>query len=88
MLDRDKRRWTAADVDGDGALTREEFAGFLHPDETSHMKNIVVLETMEDIDKNKDEKISVEEYIGKNLQSCQAFSRAILGNCFVSRILK
>jgi hypothetical protein len=64
MLDRDKRRWSSADVNGDGALDREEFAAFLHPEETPHMKDIVVLETMEDIDKDKDGKISLEEYVG------------------------
>lgn len=64
MLDRDKRRWSFADVDGDGALTHEEFSAFLHPEETSHMKELVILETMEDIDKNKDGRISLEEYVG------------------------
>lgn len=65
MLDRDKRRWNAADADEDGALTRKEFAAFLHPEESDHMKNIVILETLEDIDKNKDGKVSLEEYISK-----------------------
>lgn len=64
MLDRDKRRWNAADEDGDKALTREEFAAFLHPEEVDRMKDIVVIETMDDIDKNKDGKISLQEYIG------------------------
>nr|CAD7430933.1 unnamed protein product [Timema monikensis] len=64
MLRRDRRRWDVADTDGDSALTHEEFAGFLHPEETGHMRDIVVLETMEDIDKDKDGKISLLEYIG------------------------
>lgn len=63
MLDRDRRRWHEADEDSDGALNREEFAAFLHPEEAGRMKNIVILETLEDIDKNKDGKISLEEYI-------------------------
>lgn len=67
MLDRDKRRWNAADEDNDGTLSREEFAAFLHPEETSHMRNIVLLETIEDIDKNKDGKLSLDEYIGNFL---------------------
>lgn len=66
MLDRDKRRWTVADIDGDGALTREEFAAFLHPEDSNRMKDIVIIETMEDIDKNKDGKISLKEYIGNH----------------------
>lgn len=64
MLKRDRRRWSVADVDGDDALNKEEFASFLHPEENEHMKSVVVLETMEDIDKDKDGKISIGEYIG------------------------
>uniref|UniRef100_A0A8D8Y725 Reticulocalbin-3 n=1 Tax=Cacopsylla melanoneura TaxID=428564 RepID=A0A8D8Y725_9HEMI len=64
MLNRDKRRWNVADVNGDKALTREEFASFLHPEETAHMRDLVVIETMEDIDKDKDGKVSLREYIG------------------------
>lgn len=68
MLKRDYRRWTVADSNGDDALTKEEFAAFLHPEETDHMRDIVVLETMEDIDKDKDGKISLREYIGDMYQ--------------------
>ncbi|XP_066138917.1 calumenin [Euwallacea fornicatus] len=64
MLKRDRRRWAAADNDGDDNLTKEEFSSFLHPEEHEHMRLIVVQETMEDIDKDADGKISVEEYIG------------------------
>ncbi|XP_037070428.1 calumenin-B-like [Pollicipes pollicipes] len=64
MVDRDNRRWNAADADKDGNLTRDEFAHFLHPEEVDHMKEIVILETVEDIDKNKDGKITEDEYIG------------------------
>lgn len=64
MLARDSRRWNMADIDGDRALTREEFSAFLHPEETEHMRDLVVTETMEDIDKNKDGKVSLREYIG------------------------
>ncbi|KAG0721899.1 Calumenin-A [Chionoecetes opilio] len=64
MVKRDKRRWEKADSDGDSTLTLEEFTDFLHPEEATHMTPIVVLETMEDIDKDKDGKISLAEYIG------------------------
>lgn len=64
MLKRDRRRWSVADSDEDDALNKEEFAAFLHPEETGHMRDVVVLETMEDIDKDKDGKISMNEYIG------------------------
>ncbi|XP_025196136.1 calumenin [Melanaphis sacchari] len=63
MILRDKRRWAAADVDSDGLLSKEEFISFLHPEESVHMKDIVVYETMDDMDKDKDNKISMDEYI-------------------------
>lgn len=64
MMKRDRRRWSIADRDGDDELTREEFTDFLHPEESSHMRDVVVTETIEDIDKDSDGKVSVEEYIG------------------------
>lgn len=42
MLARDERRFRAADINGDGLATKEEFTGFLHPEEYEHMKSIVV----------------------------------------------
>jgi len=53
-----------ADRDQDGALNKQEFQDFLHPEHAEHMRDIVVTETIEDIDKDKDGKISEDEYIG------------------------
>lgn len=53
MLSRDRRRWSVADRDGDDNLTRAEFIEFLHPEESAHMRDIVVAETLEDIDKGE-----------------------------------
>ncbi|KAK4025254.1 calumenin-A [Daphnia magna] len=64
MIRRDQRRWGIADTNGDHALDKEEFTNFLHPEDAPHMKEIVVVETMEDIDKDKNGFISLEEYIG------------------------
>lgn len=61
MLTRDHRRWSVADQDSDGKLTRAEFTDFLHPEESKLMRDVVVSETVEDIDKDHDGKISVEE---------------------------
>lgn len=63
MLSRDERRWHVADIDQDGALNKDEFLAFLHPEEVPRMHAIVVEETLEDIDRNKDGKISLSEYI-------------------------
>ncbi|KAL7734731.1 hypothetical protein ACLKA6_011019 [Drosophila palustris] len=64
MLKRDRRRWAVADQDLDDQLTREEFTAFLHPEEHPTMRDVVLQETTEDLDKDKDGKISVDEYIG------------------------
>lgn len=64
MLLRDRRRWSVADKDGDDNLGRKEFTDFLHPEESPRMRDLVVSETLEDIDKDNDGKVSVEEYIG------------------------
>ncbi|XP_072047359.1 calumenin-A-like isoform X2 [Amphiura filiformis] len=64
MIKRDKKRWAAADVNKDNNLDYDEFVGFIHPEEKEHMFDIVVEETMEDIDKNHDGKLTVDEYIG------------------------
>ncbi|XP_013140701.1 PREDICTED: calumenin-B [Papilio polytes] len=64
LLKRDRRRWHYADGDQDDALNRTEFALFLHPEDHTGMRDVVVLETMEDIDKDNDGKVSLEEYIG------------------------
>ncbi|XP_055631092.1 calumenin [Toxorhynchites rutilus septentrionalis] len=69
MLSRDRRRWSVADRDGDDRLNKTEFTEFLHPEESLYMRDIVVQETIEDIDKDNDGKVSVEEYIGEMYQA-------------------
>ncbi|XP_041965406.1 calumenin-B [Alosa sapidissima] len=64
MMNRDERRFKLADQDGDQKADKEEFTAFLHPEEYDYMKDIVVIETMEDIDKNGDGFIDLNEYIG------------------------
>ncbi|KAG8196449.1 hypothetical protein JTE90_012273 [Oedothorax gibbosus] len=64
MIERDLRRWKKADQDQSGSLNKKEFIDFVHPEESEHMKDLVVIETMEDIDKDRDGKVSMEEYIG------------------------
>ncbi|XP_015928979.1 calumenin-A [Parasteatoda tepidariorum] len=64
MMQRDKRRWETADKNKDNQLSKEEFTDFLHPEESAHMHDVVIVETLEDIDKDNDGKISLKEYIG------------------------
>lgn len=69
MMQRDKRRWEAADKNKDNKLSKEEFADFLHPEEAAYMHDVVILETIEDIDKDGDGNISLQEYISMNFSS-------------------
>ncbi|XP_045896224.1 calumenin-A-like [Micropterus dolomieu] len=64
MMARDERRFRVADVNGDMSADKQEFTAFLHPEDHGHMKDVVVQETMEDIDKNGDGFIDLKEYIG------------------------
>ncbi|XP_018422233.1 PREDICTED: calumenin-like isoform X2 [Nanorana parkeri] len=63
MMKRDERRFKQANKDGDLIATREEFTAFLHPEEFDYMKDMVVTETIEDLDKNGDGVVDVNEYI-------------------------
>ncbi|XP_065511402.1 serine/threonine-protein kinase SBK1-like [Caloenas nicobarica] len=65
LLARERRRFGAADGDGDGRVTRQEFAAFLHPEDFERMRDIVVTETMEDMDKDGDGFVQEDEYIGE-----------------------
>ncbi|XP_064360594.1 reticulocalbin-3-like [Dromaius novaehollandiae] len=64
LVARDERRFRAADGDGDGTVTGDELAAFLQPEEFEHMRLVVAAETLEDMDKDGDGYVQVDEYIG------------------------
>ena len=47
---------------------------FTYTEEAPHMRDIVIEETMYDMDKNRDGKITLEEYISKHLSLSLSFS--------------
>ena len=63
----EERRWKAADLDHDGKLTREEYAAMYYPWEHKRMHDAVAQENLEDMDKDKDGLVSLQEYLGKLL---------------------
>ena len=48
---RDRRRFTVADRNKNLHLSKTEFLGFIHPESEAHMKDVVILETMAEMDK-------------------------------------
>ncbi|XP_076305513.1 calumenin-like [Tachypleus tridentatus] len=63
MLRRSERRWKLADASRDGLLTKEEFQEFLHPEESTRVSEVLVLEAIEDMDGDKNNEVSLEEYM-------------------------
>lgn len=62
-IERYQKRFFAADQNDNKALDKEEFADFLHPQDAPHMRDIVIDETLMDMDKNQDGVIELEEYL-------------------------
>ena len=60
-----------------GGMSFQEFSAFLHPEDAEHMRDIVVQETLEDIDKDGDGHVRVKRIL--TLIS-MIFSRLILMN--------
>jgi len=64
IIERDQHRFEAADEDKSGFLTKEEFLDFLHPEDGGiHMREVVIHETIADIDKDGDGLVNMEEYL-------------------------
>jgi len=63
MIQRDDRRFNKADRNADGVLDRDEFQNFVHPEESWFMRDVTVMETLEEMDKDNDGKIGMHEFI-------------------------
>ncbi|XP_066275629.1 calumenin-A-like [Branchiostoma lanceolatum] len=60
--EQDSRRFHVCDENQDGGLDKDEFMTFLYSEEYPHMHDIVILETMEDMDKDGDGVLSYLEF--------------------------
>lgn len=63
VLEEDKKKFDAADLDKDGALTKEEFVAYLYPADFPHMHDVEMERVLQDHDKNGDKIISKEEFL-------------------------
>jgi len=62
LLARSERRFNLADLNSDTVLTKEEFKGFVHPEESEKLQYILVDEALEDMDRDNDTFVTLEEY--------------------------
>ncbi|KER21986.1 hypothetical protein T265_09816 [Opisthorchis viverrini] len=63
FLERDRRRWDLADANHDGVLSFTESAAFFNAESHPEMQDVVVQETIEEMDHDHDGYISQKEYI-------------------------
>ncbi|RWS30135.1 actin-related protein 2/3 complex subunit 1A-like protein [Leptotrombidium deliense] len=65
MFKRSERRWKLADRNNDTVLVEEEFVDFVHPEESDDekVKEVLILEAVEDMDKDENGEISFHEYM-------------------------
>lgn len=65
LMKNDKELFDTADVDKNGRLDENEFLSFTHPEEAPHMLDVILRQTLEEKDVNKDGFVDFQEYIGE-----------------------
>ena len=65
MFIREERRFKRADADNNKKLNDKEYYAFMHPENHPDMKDLVVEETLDDMDTNKDGFLSLDEFVGR-----------------------
>lgn len=71
MLLRAKRRWELADRNNDSILVKAEFKDFMHPEEAEDetVRGVMVHEALEDMDRDDDNIISLNEYMAHLIEA-------------------
>nr|CAD2181677.1 unnamed protein product [Meloidogyne enterolobii] len=64
LLEEDRRYFAAADLNGDLKLNFEEFVAFQNPEHAEHMHDILIQNTLNEKDANKNGKIDLAEFLG------------------------
>ncbi|XP_014256660.1 reticulocalbin-2 [Cimex lectularius] len=64
LLKHDQVMFKAADKNNDGFLERHEFVPFSHPEESPEMLPLILQNTLEEKDTNKDGEIDFQEFVG------------------------
>lgn len=64
LIKADQRLFQAADVNQDGTLDKEEYRKFCSPEEFADMLPILIENTLEEKDRNRDGFIDFDEFIG------------------------
>lgn len=64
LVENDKTLFNAADINNDGYLDSDEFKAFSHPEETPRMLDIILKHGLDEHDKDKDNYVSFQEYLG------------------------
>ncbi|XP_033119967.1 calumenin-B-like isoform X2 [Anneissia japonica] len=63
-ITRNEKRFKSSDLNGDGALNKEEYLPFHNPRIADHMKDIVIEQVLLDLDYNNNEGVDLEEFLG------------------------
>ena len=67
MVDDEKKKFDAADLNKDGSLDGEEYVAFVYPYDFAHMHDVELERTLQEQDKDKDGIITKEEFIGDSM---------------------
>lgn len=62
LMRRSESRWNRADLNSDTVLTKDEFKGFVHPEEVEKLQTVLVDEALEDMDTDNDTLVTLDEY--------------------------